>query len=82
VEDSQYSHGVASMKVCDHIGKSGDYQLAGAVDAPGASEAWMIREHPDVPDDLEHSFDGGTWVVSTDVFLDRVEVAASGVRPL
>jgi hypothetical protein len=70
------------MKVRDNIGKAGDHQLAGAVDAAGAADAWMSGERADVADDLENCVYGGARVVGADIFLDRIEVAVSGVRPL
>jgi hypothetical protein len=42
----------------------------------------MVGEHPDVPDNFEHGIDRWAGVVTADVLLDPVEVAASGVRPL
>jgi hypothetical protein len=70
------------MKVCDHIRKSGDYKLARAVDSARSSHARMISEPFDLSDDLKDGFDGGPGIVSADIFLDRIEVAASGERPL
>jgi hypothetical protein len=70
------------MKVCDGVGKSGDCQLAGAVDATRSSHSWMVGEHPDVPDNFEHGIDRCAGVVTVNGLLDPVEVAASGVRPL
>jgi len=82
VKDSKNRDSVAAMKVRDHIGESGNYQLPRAVDTTRTSQAWMLREHSDVLDNLEHAIDGGRRVVTTDVLLNPIEVATSGARPL
>jgi hypothetical protein len=58
------------MKVCNHIGESGDHQLARAVNATRSSDAWMLGEHSDMPDYLEHCFDGRAGVGTAEILLD------------
>ena len=42
----------------------------------------MLGEHPDISNNLEHCFDRRAGVCTAYILLDRIEVAASGERPL
>jgi hypothetical protein len=70
------------MKVCDHVGKSRDHQLARAFDATGSSDAWVFGQHSNKPNNFKYSFNRRTRVGTAYILLDRIEVAASAARPL
>ena len=70
MKNAQHRNRIALMKVCNHIGKPRDHQLARAVNATRSSDPWMLGEHSDMPDYLNHGFDGRAGVGTAYILLD------------
>jgi len=73
---------ISLMDICNHVWQAAGDQLARPFYATRPAHAWMIRKHLDPSNDIKHRVDGGVRVVATDISFDRLEILASGARPL
>jgi hypothetical protein len=82
VNDAQYRHGIAPMKVCNDVWHSRDHQLARAFDATRPAEAWVFGQNFYLSNDFGEGSKRGFRVVASNVLLDRIEVANGGSSPV
>jgi len=82
LNDAQYRHGVAPMKICNDVRQSGDHQLARAFDATRSSDARVFGQHFYLSNDFGQGSKRGVAVVAPDVLLDRIEIVSGVSSPV
>jgi hypothetical protein len=82
VNNAQYRHGIAAMKICNDVRQAGDHQLARAFDATGSAEAGVFGQRFYLSNDFCEGSKRGFRVVAPDVLLDRIEVANGVSSPV